>query len=110
MNHHLTETQFKDFDIDPSLIKGLNEAGYEFCTPIQAQSIPISLSGKDVAGGGTERGGDVSTDHRFLAAADRDFGAPDLDWHGGQTVLCGRPANGVFLPGRGDPVLSDPHV
>ncbi len=50
MNHHLTETRFKDFDIDPRLIKGLNEAGYEFCTPIQAQSIPISLTGKDVAG------------------------------------------------------------
>ncbi len=50
MNHHLTETRFKDFDIDPSLIKGLNEAGYEFCTPIQAQSIPILLTGKDVAG------------------------------------------------------------
>jgi ATP-dependent RNA helicase RhlB len=50
MNHHLTETRFKDFDIDASLIKGLDEAGYEFCTPIQAQSIPISLTGKDVAG------------------------------------------------------------
>jgi ATP-dependent RNA helicase RhlB len=50
MTHHLTETRFKDFDIDPRLIKGLNEAGYEFCTPIQAQSIPISLTGKDVAG------------------------------------------------------------
>lgn len=50
MNHHLTETRFKDFDIDPAIIKGLDEAGYEFCTPIQAQSIPISLTGKDVAG------------------------------------------------------------
>jgi len=50
MTHHLTETRFKDFDIDPRLIKGLNEAGYEFCTPIQAQSIPILLTGKDVAG------------------------------------------------------------
>jgi ATP-dependent RNA helicase RhlB len=50
MNHHLTETRFKDFDIDPRLIKGLDEAGYEFCTPIQAQSIPIALTGKDIAG------------------------------------------------------------
>ncbi|MCG6938189.1 MAG: DEAD/DEAH box helicase [Gammaproteobacteria bacterium] len=50
MNHHLTQTRFKDFDIDPRLIKGLDEAGYEFCTPIQAQSIPISLGGKDVIG------------------------------------------------------------
>jgi len=50
MNHHLTETRFKDFDLNPDLLKGINEAGFEFCTPIQAQSIPIALTGKDVAG------------------------------------------------------------
>jgi len=50
MNHHLTETRFKDFDLNPDLLKGIDEAGFEFCTPIQAQSIPIALSGKDVAG------------------------------------------------------------
>ena len=50
MNHHLTEIRFTDFDLDPDLLKGLNDAGFEFCTPIQAQSIPIALSGKDVAG------------------------------------------------------------
>jgi len=50
MNHHLTETRFRDFALDPSLIKGLDDAGFEFCTPIQAQSIPIALTGKDVAG------------------------------------------------------------
>jgi ATP-dependent RNA helicase RhlB len=50
MNHHLTETRFRDFDLDPNLLKGLDDAGFEFCTPIQAQSIPIALAGKDVAG------------------------------------------------------------
>ncbi|MBE9560802.1 MAG: DEAD/DEAH box helicase, partial [Proteobacteria bacterium] len=30
--------------------KGIADAGFEFCTPIQAQSIPIALTGKDVAG------------------------------------------------------------
>ena len=50
MNHHLTETRFKDFNLDPDLLKGIDEAGFEFCTPIQAQSIPIALTGKDVAG------------------------------------------------------------
>jgi ATP-dependent RNA helicase RhlB len=50
MNHHLTDIRFKDFDLDTNLLKGLDEAGFEFCTPIQAQSIPIALSGKDVAG------------------------------------------------------------
>jgi len=48
--NHLTETRFKDFGLDPNLLKGIDEAGFEFCTPIQAQSIPIALTGKDVAG------------------------------------------------------------
>lgn len=48
--NHLTETRFRDFDLNPDLLKGIDEAGFEFCTPIQAQSIPIALTGKDVAG------------------------------------------------------------
>lgn len=48
--NHLTETRFKDFNLDPLLLKGLDEIGFEFCTPIQAQSIPIALTGKDIAG------------------------------------------------------------
>jgi ATP-dependent RNA helicase RhlB len=50
MTHHLTETRFSDFNLRPELLQGLNETGFEFCTPIQAQSIPIALTGKDVAG------------------------------------------------------------
>jgi len=48
--NHLSETRFTDFNLDPRLLKGLNEAGFEFCTPIQEKSIPIALTGKDVAG------------------------------------------------------------
>jgi ATP-dependent RNA helicase RhlB len=33
-----------------SLQNGLESAGFEFCTPIQAQSLPILLAGRDVAG------------------------------------------------------------
>jgi ATP-dependent RNA helicase RhlB len=48
--NHLTETRFKDFNLNPELLKGLDDAGFEYCTPIQEQSIPIALTGKDVAG------------------------------------------------------------
>ncbi len=48
--HHLTATRFSEFDLNAELLQGLDEAGFEFCTPIQAQSIPIALTGKDVAG------------------------------------------------------------
>jgi len=48
--NHLTETRFKDFNLNSELLKGLDDAGFEYCTPIQEQSIPIALTGKDVAG------------------------------------------------------------
>jgi ATP-dependent RNA helicase RhlB len=48
--HHLTETRFDEFEIDTRIIRGLNDSGFEFCTPIQANSLPVTLSGRDVAG------------------------------------------------------------
>ena len=47
---YLTETRFTDFSLEPQLFAGLTEAGFEYCTKIQAQSLPPALAGKDVAG------------------------------------------------------------
>ncbi len=49
-NKHLTDQRFADLPLVESLQSGLAEAGFEFCTPIQAQSLPTALSGNDVAG------------------------------------------------------------
>ena len=49
-NKHLTEQKFTELPLVESLLTGLSEAGFEFCTPIQAKSLPIALSGNDVAG------------------------------------------------------------
>ncbi len=46
----LTETKFEDLRIHEKILSGLKEAGFEKCTPIQEQVLPVSLSGKDVAG------------------------------------------------------------
>jgi ATP-dependent RNA helicase RhlB len=46
----LTETRFDEFDLPAEIIAGLNDAGFEYCTPIQAQTLPVSLTGRDVAG------------------------------------------------------------
>lgn len=46
----LTETKFTDLGIPKKILTGLKSAGFEKCTPIQEQVIPVSLSGKDVAG------------------------------------------------------------
>ena len=46
----LTDIAFSSFDINPALLAGLESAGFTRCTPIQAMCLPISLTGRDVAG------------------------------------------------------------
>jgi len=46
----LTQTRFDSFNLPEVLLEGLNDAGFVNCSPIQAQSLPISLAGQDVAG------------------------------------------------------------
>ena len=46
----LTQTRFDHFNLPPDVLKGLAKAEFEFCTPIQAQVLPVSLQGRDIAG------------------------------------------------------------
>jgi len=46
----LTDTRFDSFDLDPRILKGLQDAGFDRCTPIQAETLPLALDGSDVAG------------------------------------------------------------
>jgi ATP-dependent RNA helicase RhlB len=46
----LTQTKFDAFDLPEPVLNGLKDVGLIYCTPIQAQTLPLSLSGKDVAG------------------------------------------------------------
>ncbi len=43
-------TKFSDLDLDPKVLKAVEEAGYETPTPIQAGAIPPALEGRDVLG------------------------------------------------------------
>jgi ATP-dependent RNA helicase RhlB len=47
---HLTELSFSSLNLPESLQKGLADANFERCTPIQAQSLPVALAGMDIAG------------------------------------------------------------
>ena len=49
-NDHLTRKRFADFDLAPELMQGIEEAGFSYCTPIQAETLPIALAGHDVTG------------------------------------------------------------
>lgn len=47
---HLTEIKFSELKLEPSVITGLESMGFEYCTSIQAKSLPTLLTGKDIAG------------------------------------------------------------
>lgn len=49
-NNHLSQRRFADLPLHPTLLQALQQQGFEYCTPIQALSLPISLQGRDVAG------------------------------------------------------------
>lgn len=42
--------RFREFDIDPLLLSGVDSAGYLEATPIQEHAIPVALRGQDVLG------------------------------------------------------------
>jgi ATP-dependent RNA helicase RhlB len=47
---HLSQLTFESLNIPEPLKRGVAELGYIRCTPIQAQTLPIGLAGRDVAG------------------------------------------------------------
>lgn len=49
-NTHLTQTRFSNLELSESILRGLKDAGFNFCTPIQDKALPLSLRGKDIAG------------------------------------------------------------
>jgi len=47
---HLSDTKFSDLPLVPEIQSAIQAAGFEYCTPIQAKTLPVSLLGKDIAG------------------------------------------------------------
>ena len=49
-DQHLSEIRFTDLALAPPVLQGIQDAGFERCTPIQGETLPIALAGRDVAG------------------------------------------------------------
>jgi len=47
---HLSQLTFDSLNIPEPVKRGIAELGYSRCTPIQAQTLPLALAGRDVAG------------------------------------------------------------
>src|SRR6516164_2741634 len=41
---------FASLGLKPEVMRGIQQAGFVNCTPIQAQTLPVALAGRDVAG------------------------------------------------------------
>ncbi len=76
---HLTKTLFSDLKLVPELAQGLRDVGFEYCTRIQAETLPIALAGQDVAG--QAQTGTGKTAAFLLAAMDQVLRQPPLPKH-----------------------------
>ncbi len=47
---HLSKLAFTSLGLSKELMQGIEDAGFAFCTPIQAETLPLALQGQDVAG------------------------------------------------------------
>ena len=74
-DEHLSNLTFESLEIPESLKRGIAELGYSRCTPIQAQTLPVALAGRDVAGQAQTGTGKtaaflIALFNRLLTAAD----------------------------------------
>jgi ATP-dependent RNA helicase RhlB len=44
------KTRFHDFNLDERILHGIYDLGFEYSSPIQAESLPITLAGLDIIG------------------------------------------------------------
>jgi ATP-dependent RNA helicase RhlB len=49
-NDSLSDLEFSSLDLQDPVRQGLKNAGFTYCTPIQALTLPVALQGLDVAG------------------------------------------------------------
>jgi ATP-dependent RNA helicase RhlB len=47
---HLSDIPYSSFSLPENLMQGIEDAGFSLCTPIQAETLPVALNGRDVAG------------------------------------------------------------
>ncbi len=90
--HHLTDIPFSSLPLDSRLQQALAENHLEFCTPIQAESLPILLEGRDCAG--QAQTGTGKTLAFLLACMQRILSSSDIE------TRPGKPRTLILAPTR----------
>ena len=69
-NKHLTDVVFAQLGLETALVKAVNDLGFTHCTPIQARTLPLALTGQSIAGQAQTGTGKTAA---FLLAALNDY-------------------------------------
>ncbi|WML90847.1 DEAD/DEAH box helicase [Thiothrix lacustris] len=84
-NLYLSQTRFDDFPLDERLLASIRETGFEFCSRIQAETLPFTLAGQDIAGQAQTGTGKTGA---FLVAVFQHLLSNPLPDAGAGTVRC----------------------
>ena len=84
-NFYLSQTRFADFPLDERILASLRETGFEFCSRIQAETLPLALAGRDIAGQAQTGTGKTGA---FLVAVFQHLLTHPLPAAGAGTVRC----------------------
>ena len=95
-----SDTRFEEMGLEPALLKGVREAGFERCTPIQAQTLPLALAGRDVAG--QARTGTGKTAAFLIAAMNRVLRSSSSEVTGARSGSAGSPETDAGRAGSGE--------
>ena len=91
-DQHLTKIEFSSLPLDDRLLVALDRQNFKFCTPIQAESLPLLLAQKDVSG--QAQTGTGKTLAFLLACAQRLLSA------GETPTIIGKPRVLILAPTR----------
>ena len=104
---HLTETRFSNLELSDSIIKGLKDAGFTHCSPIQDKSLPILLRGRDVAGQAQTGTGKTAT---FLLATFQHLINDESEKIKNPRALILAPTRELAIQIHKDALLLSPHL
>ena len=62
MQQVFSDTRFTQLDIPAEVLEGIAAAGYEFCTPVQEEVLPLTLKGENIAAQSQTGTGKTATD------------------------------------------------
>jgi ATP-dependent RNA helicase RhlB len=79
------KTRFLDLPLDKRVQFGVQHAGFEYCTPIQAMTLPVLLEGRDLAG--KAQTGTGKTAAFLLAAFTKMLSAPAAEVKNGRVRM-----------------------